>query len=54
MLKRRDCWDFLRAGRAAPRDFLRAKAKGNPEEQPCQTEESPVGPDFVTQIYIIV
>ena len=30
-----------RAGRAAPRDFPRAKPAGNPEEQPCQPEESP-------------
>ena len=32
---------FPRAGRAAPRDFPRTKADGNPEMQPCQPEEKP-------------
>ena len=36
------------AGRAAPRDFPRAKVEGNPEEQ-----ENPVHPDSFTWIYII-
>ncbi len=40
-------------GRAAPRDFPRAKPEGNPEEQPCQPEENPVLPDSFTQIYIL-
>ena len=40
---------FSEAGRAAPRDFPRAK----PEEQPCQPEENPVLPDSFTQIYIL-
>ena len=31
---------FPRAGRAAPRDFLKTKPEGNPEEQPCQPEET--------------
>ena len=44
---------FPRAGRAAPRDFLRAKPEGNPEEQPCQPEENPVHPDSFTWIYIL-
>ena len=26
------------ADRAAPRDFLKAKCKGNPEEEPCQPQ----------------
>ena len=38
--KRREGRDFPRAGRAAPRDFPKAKPKGNPEEQPCQPEEN--------------
>ena len=29
----------FRAGRAALRNFPRAKPKGNPEEQPCKPEE---------------
>ena len=37
-------------GPAAPKDFLRAKHKGNPEEQPCQPNENSVLPDYVTQI----
>ena len=41
------------AGRAAPRDFPRAKPKGNSKEQPCQPKEDPVLPEFYTQIYII-
>ena len=44
---------FQRAGRAAPKDFPRAKHEGNPEEQPCQPEEKPVLPDSFTQIYIL-
>ena len=40
-------------GRAAPRDFPRAKPEGNPEEQPCQPEENPVHPDSFTRIYIL-
>ena len=44
---------FLRAGRAAPRDFSRAKPKGNPEEQPCQPEENSVLLDSFTQIYVL-
>jgi hypothetical protein len=34
-------------------EFLRAKPKGNPEEQPCQPEENPVHPDSFTGIYIL-
>ena len=45
-------WGFPKAGRAAPNDFLRAKAEGNPEEPPCKPEEKPVLPDYFTQIYI--
>ena len=40
---------FPRAGRAAPRDFRRAKLEGNPEEQPCQPE-NPALPESFTQI----
>ena len=43
----RDGRGFPRAGRAAPRDFSRAK------EQPCQPEENPVHPNSFTWIYII-
>ena len=39
---RRDGQGFPRAGRAAPKDFLRGNPKGNPKEQPCQPEENPV------------
>ena len=39
--------------RAAPRDFLRAKAKGNFEEQLCQPEENFVPPESFTRIYIL-
>ena len=46
-------WVNPMAGRAAPRDFPRAKPKGNPEEQPCQPEENPVHPDSFTWIYIL-
>ena len=54
LLEIRTDWVNLRlAGRASPRDFPRAKPKGNPEEQPCQPEENPVLPDSVTQIYIL-
>ena len=42
-----------RAGRAAPRDFPRAKPEGNTEEQPCQPGENPVLPHSFTQIYIL-
>ena len=52
-LKRREGRGFPRAGRAALRDFLRAKPEGNPEEQPCQTEENPVHPDSFAWIYIL-
>ena len=45
--------DFPRAGRAAMRNFPRAKAEDNPEEQPCLPEENPVLPDSITQIYIL-
>ena len=37
---------FLKAGRAAQRDFPRAKAKGN-------LEEKTNFPDYFTQIYIL-
>ena len=37
---------FPRAGRAAQRDFLRAKSEGNPKE-------NPVHPDTFTWIYIL-
>ena len=43
----------MRAGRAAPKDFPRAKPEGNREEKPCQPEENFVLPDSFTQIYII-
>ena len=42
-----------RAAKAAPTDFPRAKPEGNPEEQPCQTEENPVQPNSFTWIYIL-
>ena len=42
-----------RTGRAAARDFPRAKPEWNPEEQPCQPEENHVLPDSFTQIYIL-
>ena len=42
-----------RAGRAAPRNFPRAKPMAIPEEQPCQPKENPVLPDSFNQIYII-
>ena len=41
--KRREGRGFPRAGRAAPRNFLRAKPKGNPEEQPCQHRRLRIG-----------
>ena len=44
---------FSRAGRAFPRDFPRAKPKGNTKEQPCQPEENLVHPDSFTWIYIL-
>ena len=44
---------FPWAGRAAPRDFPRAKPKENPEDQLCQPEENPVLADSFTQIYIL-
>ena len=47
---RRDGRSFPRAGRAAPKDFPRAKPEGNPEAQPCQPEENPVHPDSFTWI----
>ena len=40
----RDGWDFSNAGRAAQRDFLRAKAARNPMEQNCQPKENPYLP----------
>ena len=36
--QKRDGLGFSWAGRAAPRDFPKAKSEGNPEEQPCQPE----------------
>ena len=45
---------FLRDGRAALGDFPRVKPEGNPEEQPCQSEENPILPDSFTQIYILI
>ena len=50
---RREGRGFLRAGRAAPRDFQWAKPEGNPKEQPSQPEENPVLPDYFTPIYIL-
>ena len=44
---------FPRAGRAAPRDFPRAKPERNPEEQPCKPKENPVDPDSFTWIDIL-
>ena len=41
------------ASRAAPRDFLRAKPEGNPDEQAFRPEENPIFPDSLTQIYIL-
>ena len=32
---------FLRAGRAATRDFPRLKPEGNPEEQPARQRKTP-------------
>ena len=52
-LLRREGQGFPRTGRAAPRDFPRAKPEENPKEQPCQPEENPVLPDSFTQIYIL-
>ena len=45
---RSSCSDtgFPEAGRAAQRDFPRAKPKGNPEE-------NAILPDYITQIYIL-
>ena len=43
---------WTRAGRAAPKDFPRAKPERNPEEQLCQPEEKPVHPNSFTWIYI--
>ena len=40
----------MRAGRAAPRDFSRAKPETNLAEQPSQPDENPVLPDSFTQI----
>ena len=34
-------------------DFPRAKPEGNPEEQPCQSEENPILSDSLTQINIL-
>ena len=48
--KRRDGRGFPRAGRAALRDFPRAKPEGYPEEQPCQPKENPLHPDSSTWI----
>ena len=45
--------EFPKAGRAAPRDILRAKPEGNAEEQLCQPKENPFVPDSFTQIYIL-
>ena len=42
------------AGRAAPRDFLRAEPEENPEEQSYQPEENSVLPESFTQIYILL
>ena len=44
---------FLRTGRAARRDFRRAKPEGIPEKQLCQPEENSVHPDSFTWIYIL-
>ena len=44
---------FQRAGRAAPRDFPRAKSKGNLEGQLCRLEENPVLADSFAPIFII-
>ena len=33
--------------------LLRGWAQGNPEEQPCQTEENPALPNSFTQVYIL-
>ena len=41
---------FSEGGRAAPRDFVRAKPEGNPEELTCQPEENPVLLNSFTQI----
>ena len=49
----RDGWGFPRAGRAAPRDFPRANAERNTEEQPFQPEENPFLTDYFTTIYIL-
>ena len=42
--KKVDGWGFSRPGRAALRDFERAKPERNPEEQPCQPKENSVLP----------
>ena len=44
---------FSMAGRVSPGDLPRAKPKGNPEEQPFQSEENHVLPDYFTNIYIL-
>ena len=51
--KNMDGRGFPRAGRAAPRDFQRARPKGNPKEQLCQPEENPILHDFSSQIYVL-
>ena len=41
------------AGRAAPKDFPRAKPEENLKQKPCQPEENPIHPDSLTSIYIL-
>ena len=57
-LRHTDVQGFPSAGRAAPRDFQRAKPQGNHEKQPCQPKENlalPVrNPDSFTRIDIIL
>ena len=48
-----DGWGFSRAGRAALRDFQKAKYEGILEEQPCQYKENPVLPNSFTQNFIL-
>ena len=52
-LKTREGRGVPRAGRSVLRDFRRAKPEGNPEEQPCQSEENLVLPNSFTHIYTL-
>ena len=45
-------WGFQRAGRAAPREFLRAKPEGNPNKEPCQPKENPIHPTILLKLIL--